>query len=201
MTDIRVIMWDFAGVLLHTVKGTFNSLMAERLDVPLSDVEKVMNSRMNERWDIDDVDDITFYSYLLKSLHQPLEKISILQRFVVKDFFVDKVILEKIKALRENYINVLLTNFPRHFHDFTKTDWIIDGAFDHIIASCDVKLIKPDPAIYHLALNRAGCEPHQAVFLDDREENVRAAEALGMQGIVFDDKVRSMQKLEEILSA
>lgn len=194
-------MWDFAGVLLHTVKGTFNSLMAERLDVALSDVEKVMNSRMNERWDIDDIDDITFYSYLLKSLHQPLEKISILQRFVVKDFFIDKVILEKIKALRENYTNVLLTNFPKHFHNFIKTDWIIEGAFDHIIASCDVKLIKPDPAIYHLALNRADCEPHQAVFLDDREENVRAAEALGMQGIVFDDKIRSMQKLEEILSA
>lgn len=201
MTNIRVIMWDFAGVLLHTVKGTFNSLMAERLDVALSDVEKVMNSRMNERWDIDDIDDITFYSYLLKSLHQPLEKISILQRFVVKDFFIDKVILEKIKALRENYTNVLLTNFPKHFHNFIKTDWIIEGAFDHIIASCDVKLIKPDPAIYHLALNRADCEPHQAVFLDDREENVRAAEALGMQGIVFDDKIRSMQKLEEILSA
>jgi len=201
MSQIKAILWDFAGVLLFTAKGDFNSMLAERLGVPLSAVEQVMKSGMNDRWDIDDIDDITFYTYMLDTMEQPREKLAVIQRFVVKDFYVDQEMLAKIKAFRKNYTNVLLTNFPKHFHDFIKTDWIIDDAFDHIIASCDVKLIKPDPAIYQLTLERIGCQPHECVFLDDREVNVRAAEALGIHGILFNDKDQAMLELEKILSA
>ena len=200
MSQIKAILWDFAGVLLFTAKGDFNSMLAERLGVPLSAVEQVMKSGMNDRWDIDDIDDITFYTYMLDTMEQPREKLAVIQRFVVKDFYVDQEMLAKIKAFRKNYTNVLLTNFPKHFHDFIKTDWIIDGAFDHIIASCDVKLIKPDPGIYQLTLERIGCQPHECVFLDDREVNVRAAEALGIHGILFNDKDQAMLELEKILS-
>jgi len=201
MSQIKAILWDFAGVLLFTAKGDFNSMLAERLGVPLSAVEQVMKSGMNDRWDIDDIDDITFYTYMLDTMEQPREKLAVIQRFVVKDFYVDQEMLAKIKAFRKNYTNVLLTNFPKHFHDFIKTDWIIDGAFDHIIASCDVKLIKPDPGIYQLTLERIGCQPHECVFLDDREVNVRAAEALGIHGILFNDKDQAMLELGKILSA
>jgi len=201
MSQIKAILWDFAGVLLFTAKGDFNSMLAERLGVPLSAVEQVMKSGMNDRWDIDDIDDITFYTYMLDTMEQPREKLAVIQRFVVKDFYVDQEMLAKIKAFRKYYTNVLLTNFPKHFHDFIKTDWIIDDAFDHIIASCDVKLIKPDPAIYQLTLERIGCQPHECVFLDDREVNVRAAEALGIHGILFNDKDQAMLELGKILSA
>jgi glucose-1-phosphatase len=201
MSRIKAILWDFAGVVLFTVKGSFNSLLAERLDVPLHAIEKVMNSSMNDRWDVGEIDDITFYMYVLETLQQPIEKMAIIQRFVVKDFYIDQDILTTIKLLRKDYTNILLTNFPQHFHEFIKTDWIIDGAFDHVIASCDVKLIKPDPAIYQLALERAGCSPHESVFLDDREINVRAAEALGFHGIIFTDKDQAMQELEDLLCA
>ncbi len=200
MSQIKAILWDFAGVVLFTVKGSFNSLLAERLNVPLSNVEQVMNSEMNDLWDIGEIDDVTFYTYMLDTLRQPMEKISIIQRFVVKDFYVDQDVLSRIRDLSKDYTNVLLTNFPQHFHEFIKTDWIIDGAFDHVIASCDVKLIKPDPAIYLLALERAGCSPHESVFLDDREVNVRAAKSLGIQGIIFRDKDQAMLELEDLLA-
>jgi glucose-1-phosphatase len=200
MSQIKAILWDFAGVVLFTVKGSFNSLLAERLNVPLSNVEQVMNSEMNDLWDIGEIDDVTFYTYMLDTLRQPMEKISIIQRFVVKDFYVDQDVLSRIRDLSKDYTNVLLTNFPQHFHEFIKTDWIIDGAFDHVIASCDVKLIKPDPAIYQLALERAGCSPHESIFLDDREVNVRAAKSLGIQGIIFRDKDQAMLELEDLLA-
>jgi glucose-1-phosphatase len=200
MSQIKAILWDFAGVVLFTVKGSFNSLLAERLNVPLHAIEEVMNSTMNDHWDVGEIDDVTFYTYILNTLQQPMEKISIIQRFVVKDFYVDQDILARIKVLGKDYTNILLTNFPQHFHEFIKTDWIIDGAFDHVIASCDVKLIKPDPAIYQLALERAGCRPHESVFLDDREVNVRAAKSLGIHGIIFRDKDQAMLELEDLLA-
>ena len=48
-------------------------------------------------------------------------------------------------------------------------------------------MLKPDAAIYHLALDRFGLEPGNAVFVDDRAENVAGAEAVGMAGLIFTD--------------
>jgi len=196
---IKAVIWDLAGVVLHTVKGTFNSLLAERLDVPLNDIERLISSKENDLWDLNEIDDDAFYTFLLEELNMPMEKKSILRKFVLKDFYIDQEILAYIKKIRKSFTTVLLTNFPAHVHDFLKTDWIVDGAFDHIIASCDVKLLKPDPAIYTLTLARIGCLAEESVFIDDREVNVKAAEKLGINGIVYQSQSQTINDLESIL--
>ena len=199
MNSIKTVIWDLAGVVLHTVKGTFNSLLAERLDVPLNDIERLISSKENDLWDLNEIDDDAFYTFLLEELNMPMEKKSILRKFVLKDFYIDQEILAYIKKIRKSFTTVLLTNFPAHVHDFLKTDWIVDGAFDHIIASCDVKLLKPDPAIYTLTLARIGCLAEESVFIDDREVNVKAAEKLGINGIVYQSQSQTINDLEAIL--
>ena len=199
MNSIKAVIWDLAGVVLHTVKGTFNSLLAERLDVPLNDIERLISSKENDLWDLNEIDDDAFYTFLLEELNMPMEKKSILRKFVLKDFYIDQEILAYIKKIRKSFTTVLLTNFPAHVHDFLKTDWIVDGAFDHIIASCDVKLLKPGPAIYTLTLARIGCLAEESVFIDDREVNVKAAEKLGINGIVYQSQSQTINDLESIL--
>lgn len=199
MNSIKAVIWDLAGVVLHTVKGTFNSLLAERLDVPLNDIERLISSKENDLWDLNEIDDDAFYTFLLEELNMPMNKKSVLRKFVLKDFYIDQEILAYIKKIRKSFTTVLLTNFPAHVHDFLKTDWIVDGAFDHIIASCDVKLLKPDPAIYTLTLARIGCLAEESVFIDDREVNVKAAEKLGINGIVYQSQSQTINDLESIL--
>jgi len=199
MSSIKAVIWDLAGVVLHTVKGTFNSLLAERLDAPLNDIERLISSKENDLWDIDEIDDDAFYTFLLEELNMPMEKKSILRKFVLEDFYIDQEILAYIKKIQKSFTTALLTNFPAHVHDFMKTDWIVDGAFDHIIASCDVKLIKPDPAIYTLTLARIGYLAEETVFIDDREINVKAAEKLGINGIVYQSRSQTINNLDAIL--
>ena len=59
--------------------------------------------------------------------------------------------------------------------------------FDVLVFSNEVGLSKPDPAIYTLTLERLGMavEPEAAFFADDREENVAAANAAGIHGLLF----------------
>ena len=199
MTEIKSVIWDLAGVLLLTVKGTFNSLLAERLDAPLKEIERVMSTPENDLWDMDEIDDDTFYTFLLNELSMPMEKKSILRKFVLDDFYVDQELLAYIKNLHRSYSTALLTNFPAHLHDFMKTDWIMDGAFDDLIASCDVKLLKPDPAIYKLTLERIGYRAEETVFIDDREVNTKAAEKLGMNVIIYQNRPQTINDLEAIL--
>ena len=53
------------------------------------------------------------------------------------------------------------------------------------MVSGEVKLLKPDPAIYFLALDRFRLRPDEALFVDDRAINVEGAEAVGMKGHLF----------------
>ncbi len=57
------------------------------------------------------------------------------------------------------------------------------GGFDGLVVSGRERLVKPDPAIYHLLLERNGLAAAGCVFVDDSEVNVAAARALGMQAI------------------
>lgn len=61
----------------------------------------------------------------------------------------------------------------------------VDRYFDAMVVSWEVGLLKPDPAIYRLTLQRLGVEAPAALFVDDRAVNVSAAEAAGLQGFRF----------------
>ena len=63
------------------------------------------------------------------------------------------------------------------------------------MVSGDEKLVKPDPAIYHLALARFGLEPHEAVFIDDNEANVAGAQALGIRSVLFTEEADARREL------
>ena len=58
-----------------------------------------------------------------------------------------------------------------------------ESVFDTIVDSHEVGMRKPNPAIYHLTMERIGATPTRTVFLDDLEANVNAANSLGMHGV------------------
>ena len=58
-------------------------------------------------------------------------------------------------------------------------------SFRDIVVSGDERLIKPDPAIYRLLLERNGLEAGQCLFIDDSPKNVAGAEAVGMKAHHF----------------
>ncbi len=72
------------------------------------------------------------------------------------------------------------------------------SAFDATIFSCDVGMMKPDPRIYTLACERLGVPPSQAVFIDDNEEFVAAAETVGMRGIICRDPQTALDALQAV---
>lgn len=79
-----------------------------------------------------------------------------------------------------------ITNFSHEFWDpFREREAAIFDRFRDIVVSGREKLIKPDPAIYRLALDRFGLRPGEAIFVDDRADNIEAAVALGIYGHHF----------------
>jgi len=80
-----------------------------------------------------------------------------------------------------------ITNFGHEFWEgFRPTQPIFDR-FRDIIVSGTEKLMKPDPAIYALAIERFGIDPAGALFIDDVAHNIAGAESVGFAGHRFVD--------------
>ena len=78
-----------------------------------------------------------------------------------------------------------ITNFGHEFWEgFRPTQPIFDR-FRDIIVSGTEKLMKPDSAIYRLAIERFGIDPAGALFIDDVAANVAGAESVGIAGHLF----------------
>ena len=95
-----------------------------------------------------------------------------------------------------------ITNFSADFwKPFHEKERAFFSRFRDIVVSGEVKLLKPDPAIYFLALDRFGLKPSEALFIDDREINVEGARAVGIQAHLFvdADDLRARLAHEELL--
>ena len=91
-----------------------------------------------------------------------------------------------------------ITNFSADFWSpFFERERGFFGRFRDIVVSGEVKLLKPDPAIYYLALDRFKLRPDQVLFVDDRAVNVAAAEAVGMEAHLFTDAAALRARLEQ----
>ncbi len=78
-----------------------------------------------------------------------------------------------------------ITNFGHEFWEgFRPTQPVFDR-FRGIIVSGTEKLMKPDPAIYRLAIERFGIDPAGALFIDDVAANIAGAESVGIAGHLF----------------
>lgn len=67
--------------------------------------------------------------------------------------------------------------------------------FDHTVFSCLEGVVKPEPRIYELALERMGVKPDEAVFIDDRPDFIEGAKKIGLATILF----RSPEQVREDL--
>ena len=91
-----------------------------------------------------------------------------------------------VQRLAANGIGVFgITNFGSEFwNQFRPTAPIFDH-FEDIVVSGDEKLVKPNPAIYELALQRFDRTADKCLFIDDRQENIDGCERAGIRGHLF----------------
>ncbi|MBQ1300039.1 MAG: HAD-IA family hydrolase [Erysipelotrichaceae bacterium] len=106
-----------------------------------------------------------------------------------------------LEELSSDYDLYLLSNmsFPEKEHFVSEPVYPL---FKGTLFSCDAGLLKPDPAIYQLLLDRHGLKPEETLFFDDSDRNVETARALGIHAVrvrAFAPDVRKMR--EEIKKA
>ena len=104
-------------------------------------------------------------------------------------------LLERLKA--QNTPVYAITNYSREKFAITRQQFDFPQLFDGVVVSGEVRLLKPDPAIYLRLLNDYQLQAEDCVFIDDSPVNVTGAQRVGMHAIHF----QTPQQLEDELTS
>src|SRR5262249_22443357 len=102
-----------------------------------------------------------------------------------------------LAGLRRRYPLILVSNTNEAHVEFIAARYSVFNYFDHKVFSFEVGSMKPEPRIFEHAIALSGKTAQSLFFVDDREENVRGAGALGIHSHQF----RSERDLIEALQA
>jgi putative hydrolase of the HAD superfamily len=82
-------------------------------------------------------------------------------------------------------LTAILSNIGDTTQQAMERELVWLSRFDVLVWSYQLRMAKPDPAIYRYALEKLGAQPEETLFIDDRQVNVEAAAALGMKTLLF----------------
>jgi putative hydrolase of the HAD superfamily len=109
---------------------------------------------------------------------------------------VDPTMLEWVNRVRASGMKIaILSNMGEDLLAYMRENFGWLDRFHHLTWSCELNLIKPMAAIYEHTLEKLNVSADEALFLDDRIENVEGARAVGMHGLLF----RDAHNLQEVL--
>jgi 2-haloacid dehalogenase len=196
----RIVVFDMGGVLLrwdprHLYRKIFSGDEAAMEDF----LANVCTVDWNERQDAGR----TFDEAVAELLPRHPDKADLIEAFGLRfdemiagpiEGTVD--ILAELKQAgvpRYGLTNWSAETFPPALKRFDFLSW-----FDGIVVSGDEGVIKPDPRIFHILLDRYRIDPNETVFIDDNPENAKVASTLGIHGIHFRSPELLRRELESL---
>ncbi len=198
--SIRAIIWDMGGVILRTEDAAPRVELATRFGLTRQELEDlVFHCDVSDQATLGQLGVEQIWQNVCTRLNVPPEQAATLQQGFWGGDRLDTELVDYIRALRPRYRTALLSNAWSDLRQILQERWRVVDAFDEVIISAEVGLMKPDPRIYQLAVTRLGVTPAEAVFIDDFPLNVRAAQESGLHAIRFRSAAQARAELEQLL--
>lgn len=201
---IKAIIFDIGGVL-HPI----NKLITE------VDVKKVLAASSASQEEIDavyleyirklgrgEITEEVFWNDVCKKLNVeiPHDYKEIMRKRLREDIVPFKKTFDLVNDLKKRGFKTyaLSNTILPHSEVIEKKGWL--GLFDRAFLSHETGMRKPDPEVYKHVLNEIGVKAHEAIFVDDLEENLIPARALGMNTVLAESPEQITEEIEKIIS-
>ena len=198
-TGRRIAMFDLFGVIaLYQRPGALVE-MAAGCNAP-ADAFAETYWGLRPPYDAGRQSAASYWSAVLRRLSRPADPGTI-EKLRLADIDswsrVDDRMVGYVQSLRTRAEVALLSNIPADHADalLEALPWLRN--LDYVAFSGKIKAAKPDPAAFHHCVTALHAAPADFLFIDDREENVRSAQAVGMAGYVF----TGLDELEKVINA
>jgi putative hydrolase of the HAD superfamily len=198
VADLKILFFDVGGILLSNGWGhEAREEAAKRFNLDYAEVNALHNFIFN----VYEIGSVTLDEYLDTVIfNHPRD-------FVREDFkefiYSTSIELPMLQFLKEwkkdcGFRIISLNNEGKELNDYRVRKFKLHECFDAFVSSCEVKMRKPDPGIWQLAMGIAQASPQQCVYFDDRKMFVDTAQKLGIRSFQH-TSLESTKKILETL--
>ncbi|MBI5959531.1 MAG: HAD family phosphatase [Chloroflexi bacterium] len=186
MAAVKAFIFDFGGVIVRTEDPRPRHAWDERLGLPVGSVERAVHH--SDIWIQAQLGRITpsvYWKGVAELLYMRGEDIDDLRRDYFSGDRLNYRVVDLIRDLRTaGYPVALLSNESIEL-ETRMAQYGVQDLFDHCFISAYMGMMKPDPTAFRVALQTLHVLPHEAVFIDDSLPNIRAAQALSINAVLF----------------
>ncbi len=200
--NIKLIIFDLGNVVIKISFDKMYRFWAEILNMDYSQaVSRFHFDSFYESFERGEIDGGAYYRHVNTCLGGKLS----FENFITGWNSIYIGIVPGIKTLllrlKKNYKIIALTNTNELHHPMWKELYKdVLACFDFIYCSFELKMRKPDKAIFNYILRANGVKPEEALFLDDNEDNIKQAVSMGISSILAGPSINIVEKLDQYLS-
>ena len=174
---IKAVFFDLGGVLLgQNTRRLANNSRSAWVCRMRNSFRWYLGATAPRRASLGEITDVQHWDWIAKRLGKSASEIPILRQTFFAGDILDRSLLELIRSLKSSLKTGSISNAWSDLRDYIRRNRFED-AFDSIVISAEVGLIKPDPKIFRLAFDSVGVPAQQSVMVDDFAENVEAGRA------------------------
>jgi epoxide hydrolase-like predicted phosphatase len=183
----KAIGFDYGGVINGKPGSFFTEKFCEFVGVSKEEYKKVYFA-YNRKFNADEpITERELWTYVLTDLNK-IEKLdgvmNLVNEFRLKKE-LNKNVLQLVDNLRsKSYRTGLLSNNNQEAAGRMRRDGL-DKHFDVFIVSAEVGVMKPDPEIFQLFIEKLQVKPEELIFIDDAEKSLSSAKECGFKPLLF----------------
>ena len=181
-SDLKILFFDIGGVLLSNGWGHESRIeAAQKFGLNYDELNTLHNFIFNVyeigSISLDEYLDTVVFNHPRDFVREDFKEFMYAQSTELPDMLAWLKEWKKDCGFRIISIN----NEGKEFNDYRVQKFKLHHCFDAFISSCEVKMRKPDPGIFQLAMGIAQATPSQCVYFDDRIMFANAAKKLGIR--------------------
>ena len=189
MGQIKVIVSDLGKVLLQFEVQRVWDALHPHFDVDMEEARGIVQAIFKEtRYGSGGIDSPGFYRRIVErtGLTLPYDAFAVAWSDM---FWEDRAVIRLISEAPVEKRYLLSNTNDLHWQWLQRNYGHVLEPFDRLVVSHELRLEKPDAAIYEWVIRDSGFAPDEHLFIDDIPENVAGARAVGMQAVVHTDSV------------
>jgi epoxide hydrolase-like predicted phosphatase len=197
---IHAVVFDIGGIFEITPDLGWGPAWESRLGLAPGE----LGERMNDAWrggEIGAVSEAGVHQAARERLGLDEGQLAEFMADLWRDYLgtANTELIEYARRLRPRYRTGILSNSFVGAREREQAAYGFEDLVDELVYSHECGLRKPDPRSYALVCARLEVEPAQAVFLDDKEENVEGARLAGLHAVLYSGNAQAIGEIEDLL--
>lgn len=196
---LRAVIFDYGLVLTAQPDGEAHAAMVALTGLPVDRFERLYWADRHA-YDEGRLSGVAYWEGLLREagIGVDPERVAELNRLDARMWTTENpaMVAWQARLGEQGLATAILSNMGDAVHESVTRSFAWIERFDVLVWSYQLRMAKPDPAIYRYTLERLGRAPEETLFVDDRQVNVDAAAGLGIKAILFSTVERLREDLE-----